>query len=130
MGKVSSELSDKICQDQFFIKARSLISRTYTLSNDGLDPIIKSLDELYDTRDKMLPHDAYYRPRYYILKLRRDIDSILKRDSCNEKCKFCYANECVSCPYGLVMEDPYDDNYGRCICYMNLTYSFPSKYDM
>lgn len=120
MGKPSTFESDIYYGDQIDIEARTLISQSYTLSNDALDPIIEALDKLYKNLDQLLYDGAkIILGRFYILKLHRDIDGRYKRDGSNKDCKYYYHNQCQGCIYGTITLDPTDRNKARCYCYMN-----------
>lgn len=120
MGKPSTFESDIYYGDQIDIEARTLISQSYTLSNDALNPIIESLDKLYKNLDQLLYDGAkLVIGRFYILKLRRDIDGRYKRDESNKDCKYYFHNQCQGCIYGSITLDPTDRNKARCYCYLN-----------
>lgn len=120
MGKPSTFESDIYYGDQIDIEARTLISQSYTLSNDALNPIIEALDKLYKNLDQLLYDGAkLIIGRFYILKLRKDIDGRYKRDEFNKDCKYYFHNQCQGCIYGNITLDPTDRNKARCYCYLN-----------
>lgn len=121
MGKPSTFESDMICADQVDNKVRELIGRSYILSNDSLDFVIDSIEKIYKDRDKLLYKAAIFLPRFYILKMHKDIDGAFVRDDCNKFCNYCYQIQCSRCKFGMVILDPFDSNRARCYCYVDPT---------